>query len=61
MNIYYVIWADAINSFKKFHPQKRNWNVTLWAFISYLNSINFWVVTLWLKYFDFITIPNLER
>jgi hypothetical protein len=58
-NIYYLIWADAILSFKKYHPNKE-WKSKLFIYITWIHALNFWIIILWIKYFNFIVIPKFS-
>lgn len=57
MSLYYLIWSDAISSIKKNHPQKKTWKIEIYIFISWINSINLWILYIWLKFFNLIQIP----
>jgi len=59
-NIYYLIWADAILSFKKHHPNRKNWKSKLFIYITWINALNFWIIILWIKYFNFLEIPKFS-
>ena len=59
-NVYYLIWTDAIISFKKYNPKRKDWKFTLWFFISWMNALNFWIVLIWLKYFKMYVIPIIN-
>ena len=60
MNLYYMIWVDAILSFKKYHPNDKNWKLKLFIYITWIHTMNLWIVLLWLKYFNILSIPILE-
>jgi hypothetical protein len=59
-NIYYMIWSDAILSFKKHHPAKKDWKTTLLLYISWIHAINWWIVFIWLKFFDILNVPLIS-
>ena len=59
-NFYYMVWSDAILSFKKHHPDRKDWKFTLLFYISWIQAINWWIVFIWLKYFNILTIPLLS-
>lgn len=59
-NLYVKIWVDAIMSFREHHPDRKDWKSTLLLFISWMNSLNLWVIFLWLKYFKIFDIPLLK-
>jgi len=56
-NIYYLIWSDAIISIRKHHPNKKNWKIAIYIFITWMHALNLWVVLLWLKYFKLLVLP----
>jgi hypothetical protein len=56
-NIYYMIWADAILSFRKHHPSRKDWKSALLIYITWIHSLNWWIILIWLKYFNILTIP----
>ncbi|HUW05019.1 MAG TPA: hypothetical protein VMW01_02050 [Williamwhitmania sp.] len=55
-NPYYLIWADAILSIQKHHPNIK-WKTPIFILITWVHALNFWIIILWLKYFDIFTIP----
>jgi hypothetical protein len=55
-----MIWAEAIQKYRKFHPKEKNWKTNLLIFNTHINAINFWIVIIWLKYFKIFTLPSLE-
>lgn len=57
MNIYYLIWSDAIASIRKYYPYKRSWKIEIFVFITSMHAFNLWIVLLWLKYFNVLTLP----
>ena len=59
-NIYYLIWADAILSIRKHHHQKKDWKIAIFIFTTWMHALNFWIVLLWLKYFNILTIPLIN-
>lgn len=59
-NIYYLIWADAILSYNKLHPNDHVWKLKLWFFISWINAINFWTLLIWLKYTEILILPKFR-
>ena len=58
-NIYYMIWADAILSFKKHHPNKE-WKFKLFIQVTWIHALNFWVIFIWLKFFNILHIPLIS-
>jgi hypothetical protein len=59
-NIYYLIWTDAINSYKKHHPNKTNWKIILLVYMSWIHALNCWIILIWLKYFNILTISLIN-
>lgn len=59
-NIYYMIWSDAINSFKRNHPNQVNWKLPLFIYITWMNALNLFIVFLWIKYFNVLNIPKFN-
>ncbi len=59
-NIYYLVWSDAIISFRKHHPDKKKWKIALFIFITWMNALNVWIIFLWLKYFEIFIIPKFS-
>jgi hypothetical protein len=58
-NLYYMVWADAIQSFRKHHPNK-NWRLTTFFFITWMHALNAWILVLWLKYFNIFELPLIS-
>ncbi len=52
-----MIWSDAIQSYRKHHPTKTDWKVILFIYITWIHAINWWIIMIWLKYFNILTIP----
>lgn len=59
-NIYYLIWVDSILSFKKYHPKRADWKITVFILNTWINALGFWTILLWLKYFEVLTIPQFQ-
>ncbi len=61
-NFYYIYWADAIQRIRKFNPQKKDWEKTLYFFNSWIHALNLFIIFLWLKYFKVIDIklPDID-
>ena len=55
-----MIWADAIQSFKKHNPSRKDWKSTLLIFIAWMHALNYWVLLIWLKYFNIFTMPLIH-
>ncbi len=59
-NIYYMIWANAILSFKKNNPDRKDWKLVLFFYITWMHALNFWIVFIWLKFFNILSIPLIS-
>lgn len=59
-NIYYVIWSDAILSFRKHQPNRENWKFTIFLYITWMHALNWWIVYIWLKFFKLLDIPLIK-
>jgi hypothetical protein len=61
-NYYYIYWADSISRIKKFHPQKRDWKISLYVLNSWIHELNFFIIFLWLKYFQLFSfrLPDIN-
>lgn len=59
-NIYYMIWSDAILSFRKYHPNRKDWRFTLFFYITWIHALNWWIIFLWLKFFKILNIPLIS-
>ena len=60
VNPYYAIWADAISSMKKHHPNDRDWKIKLLAYMSWMHALNSWIIFIWLKFFGIFRIGLIE-
>lgn len=58
-NIYYLIWVDAILSIRKHHPERKDWKLAIFIFITWMHALNWWIIFIWLKYFN-INIPLIK-
>lgn len=58
-NIYYMIWADAIQSIRKHHPHKKDWKIAIFILTTWMHALNWWIIFIWLKYFN-INIPLIS-
>jgi len=56
-NLYYLIWADSIQSIRKYQPNKKDWKISIFFIITTMHSLNLWIVLLWLKYFKILILP----
>lgn len=59
-NYYYLIWADAILSFRRYHPDNSNWKVGVFFLQTSMNALNLWIILLWLKYFNIDIVPDFR-
>lgn len=59
-NIYYLIWSDSILSFKRYHPEKTEWKLAVFLLNTWINALNWWIIFIWLKYFNVINITFLK-
>lgn len=55
-NYYYLFWVDAIVSTKKNSPERNDWKYSLFTFSTLANAMNLFVVLLWLKFFNILSI-----
>lgn len=53
-NAYYLIWSDAILSFTRYHPKKRNWKTPIFLLNTWIHALNLWIIFMWLKFFDLV-------
>lgn len=56
-NIYYLIWVDAILSFKKHNPRNKNWKWIVFFINTLMNALNYWVIFMIIKYFAGFSLP----
>jgi hypothetical protein len=59
-NIYYRIWADAILRYKKFHPDRADWKLSLFIQMTWMHTLNWWIIFIWLKFFNILNIPLIS-
>lgn len=59
-NLYYIIWSDAIRRVRKSNPTMTNWKWQIFFYMTTVHAINIWIVFLWLKYFDVISIKTIQ-
>lgn len=59
-NPYYLIWSDAIQRFRKHHPDRRDWKLALFTLLTWMHALNAWIIILWLKYFKILIIPKFN-
>ena len=58
-NLYYLIWADSIQSIRKNQPNKKDWKISIFLIITIMHSFNLWIIVLWLRYFG-VHIPLID-
>ena len=58
-NLYYLIWADSIQSIRKNQPNKKDWKILIFLIITIMHSFNLWIIVIWLKYFG-VDIPLID-
>ncbi len=54
-----MIWSDAILSFRKHHPNVENWKSKVFIYITWIHTMNLWIILLWFKYFNILNVPLL--
>jgi len=59
-NIYYAWWADSITRIKHYNPKMKDWKMRVFQLNTLLNSLNLWVIVIWLKYLNILKIPILQ-
>lgn len=59
-NWYYLVWADAIRSIRKNHPNEKHWKSKIFIYITFIHSLNLALIVMWLKYFKLIELPKFN-
>jgi len=59
-NIYYIIWIDSIVRFRNHHPTRADWKRSIFLLNTWIHALNWWIVFIWLKYFDIINIQLIK-
>ena len=59
-NLYYLIWSDAIRSIRKFNPNKKDWKIAIYIFITWIHALNLWIIFIWLKFFNIQYVPLIK-
>ena len=59
-NIYNMIWSDAIISFRKHHPKRKDWKSATFMLMTWMHALNWWIVFIWLKFFNILNIPLIS-
>lgn len=62
MNIYYLIWSNAIIRFKKANPARKDWKRALFVMVTIMFGLDFWIILLWLKFFKIfeLKLPDIN-
>ncbi len=55
-----MIWADAIQRIRKYHPKEKDWKTITLLYITWIHSLNYWILIIWLKYFKIFTLPLIH-
>jgi hypothetical protein len=59
-NGFYVIWVDAIRSIRKNHPKDKNWKPKVFAILTWINAINYWMIIAWIDFFEVLQVPKFQ-
>lgn len=59
-NIYYMIWSDAIISFRHHHPKRKDWKSATFILMTWMLALNWWIVFIWLRFFNMLNIPLIS-
>jgi len=59
-NLYYKIWSDAIISFRKNHPKRKDWKSATFILLTWIQVLNLWTILIWLKFFNILNIPLIS-
>ena len=51
-NLYYALWVDLIVNSKGYKNKEPGWKLTAYFLITVTNALNFFVLLLWLDYFN---------
>lgn len=51
INIYYQLWVDGIVNSKDYKKKSPSWKFLLFMIITICNSLNFYTIYLWLKFY----------
>ncbi len=54
-NLYYLLWVDAIVNSKGFKNKEPNWKSNVFFLLTVAWALNFFVILLWLEYFNIDT------
>ncbi len=59
-NFYYLIWANAILSIRKYHPEMGDWKFRTFFLFTVVQAINMWIIFIWTKYLDLHNIQLIK-
>jgi hypothetical protein len=59
-NLYYLIWNDSISSIRRNRPHDDDWKRKIFLHITFINSLNIWIVLIWLHVFGVISFVLLD-
>lgn len=59
-NLYYLLWIDSIKRIQFFYPKKKNWKIEIWFLNTWMNTLNLWIIFIWLKYYDICHLPLIH-
>jgi len=59
-NPFYLVWSDAIRRVRKSNPGMKDWKWKIFLYMTTIQALNFWLVLLWLKYFEIINVETLR-
>jgi len=61
-NPYYVFWADAINSYRHYHPLDESWKAKLLTMNSFVQGMGVWTIYIILKWLNIISfdLPYID-
>lgn len=48
--------SDSINRYKAVNPKDKNWAPYVFSMNTFFNGLNLWVVLLWLKFFNILSL-----
>jgi len=59
-NPYYMIWSDGIQTGWEYHPDYKDWKIRIFLMTTWVHSVNWWIITIWLKYFKVFNWPMIN-
>ncbi len=51
-NLYYILWVDTIVNSKAYQNKESDWKSTAYFLITVANALNFFVLLLWLDFYN---------